>query len=188
MYGVDPECRTSRGAGLDLEGACGVGRLDVVMTFFDDTGRLKPAATQAQMNAGFAWACEFGRTEVAAFLLQKGMNADARLTQRGETGLHWAAYMAHVDIVRLLLERVTAVNIKDQSHQATPLEWAVFAWSNSGQSKSFDYYKVVSMLVRAGAVPDPKWFESVPNRQAAAEKIQSDPHMLAALRGQLLPR
>src|SRR5207302_1983435 len=74
----------SRGARLDLEGACGVGRLDVVKTFFDDAAQLKPAATQTQMNAGFAWACEFGRTEVVAFLLQMGMDADATLTQRGE--------------------------------------------------------------------------------------------------------
>ncbi|HEY2585455.1 MAG TPA: ankyrin repeat domain-containing protein [Tepidisphaeraceae bacterium] len=177
----------SRGARLDLEGASGVGRLDVVKTFFDPTGRRKSTATQSQMNAGFAWACEFGRTEVAAFLLQNGMDADATLTQRGETGLHWAAYGAHVEIARLLLERVTRVDIKDQAHQSTPLEWAVFAWSNSGESKRFDYYKVVAMLTRAGAIPDPKWYETASNRQSAAKKIQSDPHMLAALRGELLP-
>jgi len=178
----------SRGARLDLEGASGVGRLDVVKTFFDGTGRLKSAtATQAQMSAGFAWACEFGRTEVVAFLLQKGMDADARLTQGGETGLHWAAHGAHVEIVALLLERVTRIDTKDQRHQSTPLEWTLFAWSNSGQSKRFDYYKVVAMLVRAGAMLDPKWYENVSNRQSAAKKIQSDPHMLAALRGQLLP-
>src|SRR5205807_2640471 len=118
----------SRGARLDLEGASGVGRLDVVKTFFDDAGQLKSVATQTQMNAGFAWACEFGRTEVVTFLLQHGMNADAKLTQRGETGLHWAAYGAHVQIVRLLLERVTRIDTKDQAHESTPLEWAIFEW------------------------------------------------------------
>lgn len=182
--GQAAEFLAARGARLDLEGASGVGRLDLVTTFFDDTGRLKPPATQVQMNAGFAWACEFGRTDVAAFLLGNGIDPDARLTQRGETGLHWAAYMAHVEIVRLLLERVTAIDPKDQSHQSTPLEWAVFAWSNSDQSKRFDYYKVVAMLIRAGAVPNPNWYE---NGQPTAKKIQFDPHMLAALGGELLP-
>jgi len=176
-----------RGARLDLEGAAGVGRLDLVKTFLNANGRLKPAATQDQMNAGFAWACEFGRGEVVAFLLQKGMDADAKLTQGGETGLHWAAYGAHVEIVGLLLERVTRIDTKDQCHQSTQLEWAIFAWSNSGQSKRLDYYKVVAMLVRAGAVLDPKWYNDVSNRQSAIKKMQSDPHMLAALRGQILP-
>jgi hypothetical protein len=37
------------------------------------------------------------------------------------------------------------------------------------------------MLVRAGAILDPKWNKDISN------KIQSDPHMLAALRGQILP-
>ncbi len=133
------------------------------------------------MNAGFAWACEFGRTEVVAFLLQMGMDADATLTQRGETGLHWAAHGAHVQIVALLLGRVTRVDIKDQSHRSTPLEWALFEWSNSGKPKHPNYYQVVAMLVRAGAGLDAKWNKDISN------KIQSDPHMLAALRGQILP-
>lgn len=181
------EFLASRGARLDLEGASGVGRLDVVKTFFDGAGQLKSVATQAQMNAGFAWACEFGRTEVVAFLLQMGMDANAKLTQGGETGLHWAAYGAHVQIVGLLLERVTRIDTKDQRHQSTPLEWTIFAWSNSGQSKRFDFYKVVAMLVRAGAIFDPQWYKNASNRQPAIKKMQSDPHMLAALRGQILP-
>jgi ankyrin repeat protein len=185
--GPAAEFLASRGARLDLEGASGVGRLDVVKTFFDGAGRLTPAATEAQLNAGFAWACEFGRTEVVSFLLQNGIDADARLTQGGETGLHWAAYCAHVEIVSLLLERVTHINVKDRRHQCTPLEWAIVAWSNSGQSKRLNSYEVVAMLVRAGAVLDPKWYQDVANRESAATKIQSDPHMLAALRGQRLP-
>lgn len=185
--GQAAEFLAARGARLDLEGAAGVGRLDIVRTFFDGARQLQPPATQAQMNAGFAWACEFGRTEVAATLLQTGMDADARLTQRGETGLHWGAYGAHAQIVELLLDRGARVDVKDQSHQSTPLEWAVFAWSNSGDSKRFEYYKVVAMLVRAGAVPEPNWFENASNRESAAKRIASDPHMRAALHGKLLP-
>ena len=170
-----------RGARLDLEGAAGVGRLDVVKTFFGADRRLRPPATQDQMNAGFAWACEFGRIDVIAFLLQVGMDADARLTQRGETGLHWAAHQAHAEIVRMLLERVTRVDVKDKSHDSTPLEWALFAWSNAGESARPAYYEVVAMLARAGATLDPK------HRLATLAKLKSDRRMLAALRGEMLP-
>jgi ankyrin repeat protein len=179
--GQAAEFLASRGARLDLEGASGVGRLDIVKAFFDGAGQLKLGATQTQMNAGFAWACEFGRTEVVAFLLHMGIDADAQLKQGGETGLHWAAHGAHVEIVRLLLERVTRIDAKDQRHQSTPLVWTIFAWSNSGNPKRFEFYEVVAMLVRAGAMLDPKWNHNI------SKKIQSDPHMQAALQGQILP-
>src|SRR5207302_1310226 len=102
--GAAAQFLAGRGARLDLEGAAGVGRLDVVKSFFTDDGSLKAPATPKQMKAGFAWACEFGRTDVVEFLLQRGMEAEAKLNEEGsETGLHWAAYEGHADIVRLLL-------------------------------------------------------------------------------------
>jgi ankyrin repeat protein len=129
--GAAAEFLAARGARLDLEGAAGVGRLDLVKTFFNDDGSLKPPATQQQMHAGFAWACEFGRTAVVEFLLQSGMDPAARLTPRGqETGLHWAAYIGHAAIVRLLLDRGAPVAVKDARFDGTPLDWALHGWPN----------------------------------------------------------
>src|SRR5215468_6876118 len=51
--GEAAEYFASRGARLDLEGAAGVGRLDVVKSFFKEDGILKPSATQQQMKDGF---------------------------------------------------------------------------------------------------------------------------------------
>jgi ankyrin repeat protein len=95
----------SRGAPLDLERASGVGRLDVVRTFFKEDGTLKPTATRAQMHQGFALACAYGHAGVVDFLLDRGMEVDARLNAHGHghTGLHVAAFHAHVEIVKSLL-------------------------------------------------------------------------------------
>ncbi|MBL9127219.1 MAG: ankyrin repeat domain-containing protein, partial [Verrucomicrobiales bacterium] len=49
----------TRGARLDLEGAAGVGDPNRVLAFFDDTGRLRPEATEDGMLSGFHWACEY---------------------------------------------------------------------------------------------------------------------------------
>jgi ankyrin repeat protein len=184
------EFLAARGARLDLEGSAGVGRLDVVKSFFNDGGSLKPPATRDQMKAGFAWACEFGRTQVVDFLLQKGMKVDARLHQEaGETGLHWAAYEGHADIVRLLLERGAPIDIKDQRHDGTPLGWALYGWGTSAdRAAGRQYYEVVALLARAGATLEPQWYEANEDRQRAAKRIQSDPRMLAALHGQMPPR
>jgi ankyrin repeat protein len=177
----------SRGARLDLEGAAGVGRLDIVKSFFRADGSLKPPATQQQMHAGFAWACEFGRTAVVEFLLQKGMKVGAKLTQDGEeTGLHWAAYEGHAEIVRLLLDRGAPVDAKDKVHDGTPLGWALYAWGSSpDKAQHRGYYEVVALLACAGAKVDPQWYEDDEDRKRAAASMRSDPRMLAALRGEM---
>src|SRR5215470_12627272 len=128
--GEAAEFFASRGAKLDLEGAAGVGRLDVVKSFFKSDGSLKPSATRQQMKDGFAWACEFGRTGVVEFLVARGIEVDARLKHDGQTGLHWAAYGGHVDTVKLLLQHGATVDAKDESFGGTPLGWALYGWGS----------------------------------------------------------
>lgn len=185
--GEAAEFFASRGARLDLEGAAGVGRLDVVKSFFKDDGSLKLPATQQQMKDGFAWACEFGRTNVVDFLLQRGMKVDAKLRHDGETGLHWAAYGGHVGTVNLLLQRGAPVVAKDERYGGTPLGWALYAWGNSTEREAERgrYYDVVALLARAGAELDPQWYEDNEDRRRAVTKMRSDQRMLAALRGEM---
>ncbi len=181
--GEAAEFLASRGARLDLEGAAGVGRLDVVKTFFSEDGRLKPPATEEQMRDGFAWACEFGRISVVDFLLQRGMKTDARL-KHGETGLHWAAHAGHPAIVQLLLDRGAPIEVKEERFGGTPLDWALHGWGELERAQREPYYEIVALLVRAGAKLDPEWLQNVENRYPLAEKIRSDPRMLAALSGE----
>jgi len=184
--GEAAEFFAERGARLDLEGAAGVGRLDIVSSFFQDDGTLKPAATPEQMKNGFAWACEFGRTNVVHFLLRRGMDVHTRLPHDGQTGLHWAACGGHADTVKLLLERGASVSAKDQSYDGSPLEWAVYGWDNLPHRAERRYYEVVALLVRAGAKLDSQWFGGEDeDRRRAVLKLRSDPGMLAALRGEM---
>ena len=175
--GLAAEYLAGRGARLDLEGAAGVGRLDVVQSFFDDAGLVKAPATMEQATDGFAWACEFGRTPVVHFLLQHGVPADAKFKQYGQTGLHWAAYGGHPDTVKLLLERGSLTGAKDNTYSGTPLGWALHAWgclSEKSRAARRSYYETVALLVRAGSELDPR----------DAEHIRTDPLMMAAVRGE----
>jgi len=184
--GAAAELFASHGARLDLEGAAGVGRLDVVKSFFKEDGSLKPTVTRQQMKDGFAWACEFGRTGVVDFLLQRGMELDATLKHDGQTGLHWAAYGGHANTVKLLLRRGAPVDARDESYGGTPLGWALYAWGNSTERKaeSASYYEVVALLARAGAQLEPQWYEDDEDRRRTMVKMRSDPRMLAALGGE----
>jgi ankyrin repeat protein len=170
------------GARLDLEGAAGVGRLDIVKGFFKKDGALKVNGTKAQMESGFMWACQYGRISVVAFLLAKGMRVGAR--PHGETGLHQAAYGGHAGIVKLLLERKAPVDVKDSRYDHTPLGWALHGWHYPPpEAKRRNHVKVVALLVAAGSTVDQEWLQ----KSEEARKVRADPRMLAALSGKLPP-
>ncbi len=188
--GEAAEFLARHGARLDLEGAAGVGRLDVVKSFFNQDGGLKANTTKAQLESGFAWACEYGRTSVVDFLLKNSIEVDARLRHHGQIGLHWAAYGAHVETVKLLLERKAPVDFKDKSFGGTPLGWALYGWSEPApEGERGNYYDVVELLVSAGATVDPEWLADPDREMPIVEKVRADPRMLAALGGEIkIPR
>ncbi len=181
--GEAAEFFANRGARLDLEAAAGVGRLDVVKSFFDDGGRLKAEATEQQLRDGFTWACEFGRTSVVEFLLAHGMEVNAKL-KGGESGLHWAAYGGHADTTRLLLARRAEVDAVDGKYGETPLGWALYESGNlaPGERERRGYYETVALLVRAGARVDASWLEEEGGVRDGEK--QPDQRMQAILRGE----
>ena len=183
--GKAAEHLASLGARLDLEGAAGVGRLDVVATFFDEHGRLRPPATTEQINAGFAMACQFGRTDVVKFLLERDLRSGDGM-ESGETGLHWAAYGGHAETVRALLARGMPVDAIDRRYGGTPLGWALYGWQEVADRDAAhrSYSDVVAELVRAGARLDRDWYAQDEDRRRALAKADADPRMNAALRGE----
>lgn len=175
--GQAAEYLAKRGARLDLEGAAGVGQLEVVKTFFNEDGSLRENASRQQLEFGFTWACEYGRTGVVDFLLRAGIKVDAM--PHGETGLHWAAFGGHADLVKLLLKRKAPVNIKDNSFGGTPLGWALYGWGDPPPEASrAAYYEIVSLLVAAGATVEPAWLA---DRSPLDKRVRGDARLRAAL-------
>jgi len=169
-----------RGAHLDLEAAAGTGRLDVLPLYINEDGSLKNGATKKQLEYGFIWACEYGRTSAVKFLLERGVRADSSPTC-GETGLHWAAFAGHAEIVELLLAANAPVNVTEQGNGGTPLGWAVYGWNNPApEFANARHHEVVERLIRAGAVVDWEWIES-PGRGSLSAKLRGDSRMMAAL-------
>jgi hypothetical protein len=139
------EFLASRGAQLDLEGAAGVGRLDVVEGFFDAAGGLKASATKAQMELGFLWACEYGRNDVVEFLLQRGVDLEAQ-QNTGLTGLHWAVVGAQLEAVKLLLKRGASLEARNR-YGGRALGQALWCKSNNDE---VDYRPIIETLLQAG--------------------------------------
>jgi ankyrin repeat protein len=167
---------------LDLEAAAGTGHLDVVKTFFtpETHANTRDDGFAKQLIDGFAWACEFGRTEVVEFLLEHGVDVKTKLRHHGQTGLHWAAYGAHADTVRVLLRYRPPVDAIDDQFKGTPLGWALYGWGGGGPQSADrrGYYDVVKQIVDAGGTADPDWLENPPG---LTKKIEDDAEMRAAV-------
>jgi ankyrin repeat protein len=130
------------GAALDLEGAAGVGRLDLVDQLF-------ATATDQQRRDALLWACQFEREAVVDRLLARGVTA-AGTGHRGITALHWAAYAGNANIVRTLLAHGAPIDAVEPGYDGTPLDWAHHA--RDTEHRTGDHDGVIAQLVAAGAV------------------------------------
>jgi len=168
----------SRGAPLDLPGAAGLGRIDLVKRFFDQDGE-NANPTKAQMEDGFSLACTYGHADVVDFLVDRGIEVDAQLRGHGEghTGLHVAAFHGHVDVVSALLRRGARVDVIDKTWGTPPLVWALTGWSKEPAHDVGRYYEVVARLVGAGASVKPDLLDW--------DRARADPKMIAALTGKI---
>lgn len=140
------EFLAARGARLDLEGAAGVGRLDVLKRFVNEDGGLRNA-TKAQLESGFGWACEYGRNEVVEFLLDK--HVDLRAGENtDQTALHRAVIGRQLETVKLLLKRGAPLEARNV-YGGTVLGQAT--WCVINGDRSSDYVPIITALLDAGA-------------------------------------
>ena len=137
-----------RGARLDLEGAAGLGRLDVVKSYFDDDGTMRLPTTNDQIERGFLLACEYGRNNVVEFLLQRGVSPQVQ-ANTGQTALHSAVIGGQVDTIALLLTHGAQLEAKN-CYDGTALGQAL--WSAIHGDSSIDYVPVIELLLKSGAM------------------------------------
>jgi ankyrin repeat protein len=168
-----------RGARMNLTEAAGVGKLDVVKTFFTEDGRLVDSASTEQMEEGLLYASGYGQIDTVRYLVDRGATPGYR-GKGGETPLHWTTFGPHLEVAALLLERGAPVDVRDDHFHATPLDWAVYAWTRiTGARDRERIYQLMAMLCRAGAVPDAERFGP-----EVAAQINGDSRLQAALRGE----
>lgn len=147
----------SRGASLDLPGAAGVNRADVVATYFDEQHALIHGATPEQRDLAVMYAAGYGADDALRVLLANGAspNGGNRTTKvwDGQTALHWTTYGPHVGAAAQLIAAGATIDARDARWQATPLDWALHAWANDWDAAQRERgYELIAALVTAGAV------------------------------------
>jgi ankyrin repeat protein len=142
-----------RGAHLDLEGVAGIGRVDLLKTFFHSDGSLKPPATKKQLQSGFLWACMYGHEGATEFLLEHCADP-LDPANSGATALHWAAGGGHVNVVKLLLDH--GAPLEDiNMWGGTVLEHA--GWGFEHSAPGTDFVPIFETLLAAGAKIRGRW-------------------------------
>jgi ankyrin repeat protein len=169
------EYLASRGAPLAFEDAAGVGRLDVVRSHLSD-GDGTP--TKEQMERALISSATYGRTAVAEFLLDRGVDVDARAD--GFTGVNAAATSGHFETVRLFLARGASLELRNR-YGGTALEAAL--WGAANRPREADYVPVIETLLAAGARVNPDAVQWWRQQQAASPEAHARILELLANRG-----
>jgi uncharacterized protein len=133
-----------RGASIhNLRIAAGLGRTDLIPTFFDADNGLKLEAgaihspfsnrrwtsdRQRVVDNAFVYACMHGHIDAAKLLIAKGaeVNAIPAGFDYAGSGLHYAALNGHRATVEFLIERGADLAIRDSKVGTTPDHWADF--------------------------------------------------------------
>lgn len=134
------ELLASRGAGLDLIAAAGIGRLDVIKNLF-------PSAGSDETEEALRFAAGYGRNNIVTYLLNNGTDIQCADVDK-QTPLHWALFTPQVHTAKLLLERgarLDAVNIYGGDALGQAL------WSLVNNKNSADFVPAIEALLEHGA-------------------------------------
>lgn len=132
------------GAKPDVLVAAGLGRMDVLRSFFDEQGRLQslPRREGKQLNArdaiGLAALYAYVREQREAldFLLEKDGNWNMTGVNNG-TLLHRASWDGDLEMVTRLVGKGADINNRDNPFNSTPLSWA----QHNKQREVFDWLR-----------------------------------------------
>jgi ankyrin repeat protein len=159
----------TRGAPVGVEGAAGIGRVDLLRAHFEPERNV----SQADGAEALVMAAWYDQREAVAYLLDQGVDPGARRPHDGNTALHVASYSGYPALVELLLARGAPVDVNDAVYGTPPVVWALHAWLAERRSNADDYKAVLRLLADAGAAVRREWIDD--------ERIRADGALHAAL-------
>ena len=174
-----------RGAAINhVVVAAAVGRLDLVRDWVVDGNTLSkehgpytgpywvhiPDDAKGQIELSLVWACKFGRSEVARFLLERGVDAASK-DNDSMTALHWASARGLLDIIDMLLARRAPLEVRN-TWGGTVLDSTAWFAANFPMP-DVDYPRVIERLLEAGADANEVNPTSIPAVDAILERYRT---------------
>ena len=135
------------GARLTLESAAGIGQLDVVKSFFNETGKLKSRVRKKELVSALLFACCWGKNNVVQFLIEKGVSLTAHRGD-GQTAMHWAAIGGQLETIKLLLKSKPPLEARN-TYGGTVLGQTLWSAAHGGDPEVFS--RIIEILIESGA-------------------------------------
>ncbi len=110
-----------------------------------------PDDAKGQIELALAWACRFGRVDVAELLLERGVNVASRDNDQ-MTALHWASARGLLAVVEALINRGAPLGVRNTWGGTVVDSTAWFAVN--APWPGVIYVDVIERLLKAGADPD----------------------------------
>ncbi|HEX6089055.1 MAG TPA: ankyrin repeat domain-containing protein [Gemmatimonadales bacterium] len=159
----------TRGAPVGVEGAAGIGRVDLLRPHFEPERKV----SEADAAAALVMAAWYDQREAVAYLLDHGVDPGARRADDGNTALHVASYSGYAALVELLLARGAPVDVVDAVYGTPPVVWALHAWLAERRANAEPYKAVLRLLARAGAAVKSEWIDD--------DRLRADADLYALL-------
>ncbi len=161
-YSEPAETLVRRGARVDtVVTAASLGRTDLLRRFVTDRNAVAPGVplvgpawrklpneATPHIELALAWACKFGRSDAAEFLLDLGVNPVSK-DGYDMTALHWAAANGLADVVHRLISLGAPLELKNR-WQGTVLDSTIH-FAIHMPVRGVDYPAMLDALIAAGA-------------------------------------
>lgn len=121
--------RRRAGRVVQFFAACAAGEADAVRAALDAEPDLVRTADPERSHGGWTalhTAAERRQAHIAALLLERGANANAREAGDNTTPLHWAAAKGDLEIARFLLAADADVGGEGDAHELGVIGWATY--------------------------------------------------------------
>ena len=95
-------------------------------------------------------AASLGAEAVGLLVLEHGADVSAQ-GLFGASALHWAAFMGLDQLAEELLKHGANLELCDNEYDCSPLQWALYAWTNGSNGRRDGIPRVAAILVTHGA-------------------------------------
>jgi hypothetical protein len=109
-------------------------------------------------------ACFLGRTGIAEYFLQRGVDVAAG-TGTGLSAFHWAANRGNLATVKLLLKHDAPLEVRN-SYGGTVLSGTL--WAAFHEKQRPDHLPIIEALLAAGAQVEPDWQQEIAELRSRA--------------------
>lgn len=85
------------------------------------------------------------------FYIDNGADVHYTYQNNGESALHWASFCGRDKLVDTLIKAGAAIDTPDNTHNSTPLGWAIHALQSNDKENKHNQVDCMKLLLKSGA-------------------------------------